>query len=95
MERLTLACLQHLPSTVLFVLDLTAHCGTSVADQLAIRYNKDGDLPAACDAHASVNLPTLDPHLTVLCVTHFTLKYGNCSVSRCQLYYQVRHCHPY
>ena len=37
MERLTLACLHHLPSAVLFVLDLTAQCGTSVADQLAIR----------------------------------------------------------
>lgn len=37
MERLTLACLNHLPSAVLFVLDLTAQCGTSVQDQLAIR----------------------------------------------------------
>jgi len=31
MERLTLACLAHLPTRVLFVLDLTAECGTSVA----------------------------------------------------------------
>ncbi len=37
MERLTLACLNHLPSSILFVLDLTAQCGTSVEDQLAIR----------------------------------------------------------
>ena len=37
MERLTLACLQHLPCAVVFVMDLTAQCGTSVADQLAIR----------------------------------------------------------
>ena len=37
MERLTLACLSHLPSAVLFVLDLTAQCGTSVQDQLLIR----------------------------------------------------------
>ena len=37
MERLTLACLNHLPSAVLFVLDLTAQCGTSVQDQLSIR----------------------------------------------------------
>lgn len=37
MERLTLACLNHLPSSILFVLDLTAQCGTSVQDQLAIR----------------------------------------------------------
>ena len=31
MEHLTLACLAHLPTRVLFVLDLTAECGTSVA----------------------------------------------------------------
>ena len=30
MERLTLACLAHLPTRVLFVMDLTAECGTSV-----------------------------------------------------------------
>lgn len=40
MERLTLACLNHLPSAVLFVLDLTAQCGTSVQDQLAIRSHR-------------------------------------------------------
>jgi nucleolar GTP-binding protein len=37
MELLTLAALQHLPSSVLFVADLTEECGTSVADQWAIR----------------------------------------------------------
>lgn len=37
MERLTLACLQHLPTAVLFVADLTGQCGTSVADQWRIR----------------------------------------------------------
>lgn len=37
MERLTLACLQHLPTMVLFVSDLTGDCGTSVANQWRIR----------------------------------------------------------
>ncbi|KAG1665231.1 hypothetical protein FOA52_011419 [Chlamydomonas sp. UWO 241] len=37
MELLTLATLQHLPTTVLFVVDLTEECGTSVEDQWAIR----------------------------------------------------------
>lgn len=37
MERLTLASLQHLPTAVLFVVDLTEGCGTSVGDQRAIR----------------------------------------------------------
>ena len=37
MERLTLASLQHLPTAVLFVSDLTGECGTSVGDQWAIR----------------------------------------------------------
>ena len=37
MEQLTLACLQHLPCAVVFVVDLTALCGTAVPDQLAIR----------------------------------------------------------
>ena len=37
MERLTLACLQHLPTAVLFVTDLTGDCGTSVAHQWLIR----------------------------------------------------------
>lgn len=38
MERLTLASLQHLPTAVLFVADLTGECGTSVADQWRIRW---------------------------------------------------------
>lgn len=37
MERLTLACLAHLPSAALFVMDLTGQCGTSVAAQWDIR----------------------------------------------------------
>ena len=37
MERLTLASLEHLPTAVLFVADLTEECGTSVKDQWAIR----------------------------------------------------------
>lgn len=38
MERLTLACLQHLPTAVLVAADLTGQCGTSVADQWRIRW---------------------------------------------------------
>ena len=45
MENLTLACLEHLPCTVVFVTDLTAQCGTSVADQLAIRRELLGRFP--------------------------------------------------
>ena len=45
MERLTLACLNHLPSSILFVLDLTAQCGTSVQDQLTIRQAVEDSLP--------------------------------------------------
>ena len=37
MERLTLAAMQHLPTAVLFVMDLTGECGTSVAAQWRIR----------------------------------------------------------
>lgn len=37
MERLTLAALAHLPTAAVFVADLTGSCGTSVADQWAIR----------------------------------------------------------
>jgi len=37
MEMLTLAALECLPTSVLFVLDLTEECGTSVGDQWAIR----------------------------------------------------------
>jgi GTPase Era involved in 16S rRNA processing len=38
MELLTLAALQYLPSSVMFVADLTEECGTSVADQWLIRH---------------------------------------------------------
>lgn len=37
MERLTLAALAYLPTAAVFVTDLTGDCGTSVADQWAIR----------------------------------------------------------
>lgn len=37
MEMLTLAVLQHLPTSVLFVMDLTEECGTSVEEQWLIR----------------------------------------------------------
>lgn len=37
MELLTLAALQYLPSSVMFVADLTEECGTSAADQWLIR----------------------------------------------------------
>ena len=37
MERLTLAALEHLPTAVLFVMDLTGECGTSPASQWRIR----------------------------------------------------------
>jgi GTP1/Obg family GTP-binding protein len=37
MENLTLACLAHLPTSVLFVMDLTGECGTSLENQWAIR----------------------------------------------------------
>ncbi len=37
MERLTLAAMQHLPTAVLFVMDLTGQCGTSVPTQWRIR----------------------------------------------------------
>eukprot|EP00775_Hariotina_reticulata_P012325 gene12325-12460_t len=37
MELLTLAALQYLPSSVMFVADLTEECGTSVSDQWLIR----------------------------------------------------------
>lgn len=41
MELLTLAALRCLPTSVLFVMDLTEECGTSVADQWAIRCGSD------------------------------------------------------
>lgn len=37
MERLTLATLQHLPTSVIFVIDLTEDCGTTLSDQWEIR----------------------------------------------------------
>ncbi len=37
MEMLTLAVLEHLDASVMFVSDLTEECGTSVEDQWAIR----------------------------------------------------------
>jgi nucleolar GTP-binding protein len=37
MELLTLAALEHLPTSVLFVMDLTEECGTSLQDQWEIR----------------------------------------------------------
>lgn len=37
MEKLTLASLQHLMTSVLFVIDLTGECGTSLLDQWRIR----------------------------------------------------------
>ena len=37
MEQLTVATLEHLPTAVLFVMDLTRESGTSVVDQMAVR----------------------------------------------------------
>lgn len=37
MERLTIACMAHLPTSIMFVMDLTGECGTSVATQWQIR----------------------------------------------------------
>lgn len=37
MEQLTLASLEYLPTSVLFVIDLTGECGTSLVDQWMIR----------------------------------------------------------
>ncbi|CAD7695087.1 unnamed protein product [Ostreobium quekettii] len=42
MEMLTLSALQHLPTSVVFVLDLTEDCGTSLADQWRIRQEMKG-----------------------------------------------------
>ena len=46
MERLTLACMAHLPSSVLFIMDLTGQCGTSVAAQWDIRQDLKEAFPA-------------------------------------------------
>ena len=45
MEMLTLASLEHLPTSVLFVVDPTGSCGTSTADQLAIRVELKRQFP--------------------------------------------------
>eukprot|EP00879_Flechtneria_rotunda_P031545 GHRR01034468.1.p1 GENE.GHRR01034468.1~~GHRR01034468.1.p1 ORF type:complete len:187 (+),score=108.74 GHRR01034468.1:146-706(+) len=45
MELLTLAALQYLPTSVLFVTDLTEECGTSVADQWMIRQGLKSRFP--------------------------------------------------
>jgi len=37
MERLTIASVEHLPTCVVFVMDLTGLCGTTVSNQLQIR----------------------------------------------------------
>lgn len=47
MERLTLACMAHLPSSVLFIMDLTGQCGTSVAAQWDIRRDLRQAFPAS------------------------------------------------
>ena len=36
-EKLTIATLEHLPTCIIFITDLSGLCGTSVADQLSIR----------------------------------------------------------
>ena len=53
MERLTLAALQHLPTAVLFVMDLTGQCGTSVAAQWRIRCVRETAGSTLC--HANVD----------------------------------------
>lgn len=45
MEMLTLASLQYLMTSVLFVMDLTGECGTSLADQWRIREELIGRFP--------------------------------------------------
>ncbi|RMZ54028.1 hypothetical protein APUTEX25_002605 [Auxenochlorella protothecoides] len=45
MERLTLATLLHLPTSVVFVADLTGQCGTSVGKQWAIRQELKARFP--------------------------------------------------
>lgn len=47
MERLTLATLEHLPTAAVIVLDATERCGTSVADQWAIRCELRARFPDA------------------------------------------------
>lgn len=45
MELLTLAALQYLPSSVMFVADLTEECGTGVAEQWLIRQELKARFP--------------------------------------------------
>lgn len=51
MELLTLASLQHLPTLVMFVVDLTETCGTSAAVQWKIRHALDTVLRADFEFH--------------------------------------------
>lgn len=46
MERLTIASIEHLPTCVVFVMDLTGLCGTSFKDQLAIREHLKDRFPS-------------------------------------------------
>ena len=46
MERLTLASLRYLPTAVLFVVDLTEECGTTVKDQWSIRKELKAKFPS-------------------------------------------------
>lgn len=39
MEMLTLATLQYLPTSVVYIMDLTEECGTSIVDQMILREN--------------------------------------------------------
>mmetsp|Transcript_9461 Transcript_9461/g.13027 ORF Transcript_9461/g.13027 Transcript_9461/m.13027 type:complete len:215 (-) Transcript_9461:51-695(-) len=45
MENLTMATLSFLPTSVLFVMDLTGQCGTNVSQQLGIRRELLGEFP--------------------------------------------------
>eukprot|EP00959_Pyramimonas_sp_CCMP1952_P411256 8617845-Pyramimonas_sp.AAC.1 len=51
MERLTLASVQHLPTCVMYVTDLTGLCGTSAKDQLAIRQELKEQFPGGYPCH--------------------------------------------
>ena len=51
MERLTLAALAHLPTAAVFVADLTGTCGTSVADQWAVRWGRPPRRPSRHTSH--------------------------------------------
>lgn len=45
LELLTIATLQYLPTSVIFVLDITEDCGTTFADQLQIREDLKSSFP--------------------------------------------------